>query len=73
MTGPQRDNLMFSGILLCCVFCLAWVIPTYTPAYPGYGVPGSLVPNVAVSTILALSQSSHFLSSQTGPEETTAG
>lgn len=55
MTGPQRDSLLFSGIVLCCVFCLAWVIPTYTPAYPGYGVPGSLVPNVAVSTILALS------------------
>ena len=55
MTGPQRDNILFSGIILFCVLCLAWVIPTYTPAYPGYGVPGSLVPNVAVSLILFLS------------------
>ena len=55
MTGPQRDNLLFGGIILFCVLCLAWVIPTYTPAYPGYGVPGSLVPNVAVSIILFLS------------------
>jgi hypothetical protein len=55
MTGPQRDNLLFSGIVLFCLLCLVWVIPTYTPAYPGYGVPGSLVPNVAVSIILFLS------------------
>lgn len=55
MTGLQRDNILFSGIILSCVFFLVWVIPTYTPAYPGYGVPGSLVPNVAVSTILILS------------------
>ncbi len=55
MTGSQRDTLLFSGIVLCCVFFLVWVIPTYTPAYPGYGVPGSLVPNVAVSIILVLS------------------
>ena len=55
MTGPQRDNLLFSSIVLSCVVCLVWVIPNYTPAYPGYGVPGSLVPNVAVSTILILS------------------
>lgn len=55
MTGPQRDNLLFSSIVLSCVVCLVWVIPNYTPAYPGYGVPGSLVPNVAVSTILFLS------------------
>ena len=55
MTGPQRDNLLFSSIVLSCVVSLVWVIPNYTPAYPGYGVPGSLVPNVAVSTILFLS------------------
>lgn len=55
MTGLQRDNILFSGIVLSCVFFLVWVIPNYTPAYPGYGVPGSLVPNVAVSTILVLS------------------
>ena len=55
MTGPQRDTLLFSAIVLSSMCCLVWVIPRYTPAYPGYGVPGSLVPNVAVSTILLLS------------------
>lgn len=55
MTGPQRDTVLFSGIVLTCVLFLVWVIPTYTPEYPGYGVPGSLVPNVTVSTILFLS------------------
>jgi hypothetical protein len=55
MTGLQRDNILFSGIVLSCVLFLLWIIPAYTPAYPGYGVPGSLVPNVAVSTILLLS------------------
>ncbi len=55
MTGLQRDNLLFSGIVLVCVLFLVWVIPSYTPEYPGYGVAGSLVPNVTVSTILFLS------------------
>ncbi|MBT8360705.1 MAG: hypothetical protein HKP41_03380 [Desulfobacterales bacterium] len=55
MTATQRDNLLFSGIVLTCVLFLVWVIPAYTPEYPGYGVPGSLVPNVAVSIILFLS------------------
>ncbi len=55
MTELQRDNLLFSGIVISCVIFLIWVIPNYTPAYPGYGVPGSLVPNLTVSTILILS------------------
>lgn len=55
MTGLQRDNILFGGIVLCCLLFLVWVIPTYTPEYPGYGVPGSMVPNVAVSAILFLS------------------
>ena len=54
MTGQQRDNLLFVGIISTCLLLLIWVVPTYTPEYPGYGVPGSLVPNVAISTILIL-------------------
>ncbi len=31
---------------------LAWAIPTYTPAYPGYGAPPDLVADVAVGVML---------------------
>jgi len=31
---------------------LTWAIPTYTPAYPGYGASPALVPNVAVGIML---------------------
>ena len=55
MTETQRDNLGYTVIVLTSVVFLTWVIPTYTPPYPGYGVPASLVPNVAVGIILFLS------------------
>ena len=38
-----------------CILMLAWAIPTYTPAYPGYGASPALVPNVSVSVILVMS------------------
>jgi hypothetical protein len=41
-------------IVLTSVVFLTWIIPTYTPPYPGYGVPASLVPHVAVGIILFL-------------------
>jgi hypothetical protein len=31
---------------------LVWAIPTYTPAYPGYGASPALVPNVSVGVML---------------------
>jgi len=31
---------------------LSWAIPTYTPAYPGYGASASLVPIVSVCVML---------------------
>lgn len=34
---------------------LAWGIPNYTPAYPGYGASPALVPNVSISVILLMS------------------
>ena len=34
---------------------LTWAIPTYTPAYPGYGASPALVPNVSISVILLMS------------------
>ncbi len=55
MTKRKRDNLVYGGLAAGSVVFLLWVIPTYTPPYPGYGVPASLVPNVAVGVILGLS------------------
>ena len=55
MTAGSRDTITNVCIILGSLICLVWIIPAYTPAYPGYGVPGSLVPNVSVSIILILS------------------
>ena len=45
-------NLCISGF---CLLMYAWAIPTYTPAYPGYGASPALVANVAVGVMLAMS------------------
>lgn len=55
MTIRLRDNLVYGGIVLFSVVFLIWVIPAYTPAYPGYGIRASLVPNVVVGIILVIS------------------
>lgn len=55
MTVKNRDNLVSIGIALASIFILAWVIPTFTPPYPGYGVSSALLPNVVFGIILALS------------------
>lgn len=55
MTARIRENLVYGTIALASLVFLIWVIPTYTPAYPGYGVPASMVPNVTVGGILLLS------------------
>ncbi|MBU4344936.1 MAG: tripartite tricarboxylate transporter TctB family protein [Proteobacteria bacterium] len=59
---------------------LIWVIPTFTPPYPGYGVSSALLPNVAFGTILALSLLSlgynifsHFKAKSTNPEAGQSG
>lgn len=55
MTTKTRDNLVYGTIVLASLAFLLWVIPTYTPEYPGYGVPASMVPNVTVGGILVFS------------------
>lgn len=55
MTIRQRDNLIYGGIVLGSVVFLWWIIPAYSPPYPGYGVSASLLPNVTVGIILVLS------------------
>jgi hypothetical protein len=37
-----------------CILMLSWAIPVYTPAYPGYGAPPAMVPNVAVCVMLIM-------------------
>lgn len=75
MTGKQRDNLVSAGIAIGSLFFLFWVIPTFTPPYPGYGVSSALLPNVAFGIILALSLLSlghslliHLRTKSTNPE-----
>ena len=54
MTRIQRDTAVYIGIVLTCVAMLAWIIPLYSPPYPGYGASPALVPNVAVGVMLVM-------------------
>lgn len=55
MTKSKRENITSGVIALGSVVFLLWIIPVYSPPYPGYGVSASLLPNVTVGIILALS------------------
>lgn len=52
MTRIKRDSIAYSLITVFCILMLSWAIPTYTPAYPGYGASPALVANVAISVML---------------------
>jgi len=52
VTRIKRDSIAYLLIIGFCLLLLAWAIPTYTPAYPGYGASAALVPNVSVSVML---------------------
>lgn len=54
MTRVKRDAIGYLLIIGFCVLLLAWAIPNYTPAYPGYGASPALVPNVAVCVMLVM-------------------
>ena len=54
MSRILRDSIGYLVVIGFCVLMLAWGIPTYTPAYPGYGASAALVPNVAVSVMLVM-------------------
>lgn len=55
MTERQRDMLAYGVVALAGGTLLLWIIPAYTPEYPGYGVPASLLPDIAAGFMLALS------------------
>ena len=51
-----RVNILaYLFLLLFCTFCFAYVIPNWTPPYPGFGVPASYVPSVLCGVIAVLS------------------
>lgn len=76
----RRENIIYGSIALGSLVFLIWIIPEYTPPYPGYGVSAALLPNVTVGFILALSALgltrnilSYFFSKQASPENREAG
>lgn len=54
MTNAQRENYGYGGMAVASLILLLWLIPSYSPEYPGYGVPATLVPNLAAGFILLL-------------------
>ena len=52
MTRIKRDSIAYLVIVGFSILMLAWGIPTYTPAYPGYGASPALVSNVSVGIML---------------------
>ncbi len=54
MTRIHRDSIGYLVVIAFCILMLTWAIPTYTPAYPGYGASAALVPNVAVCVVLVM-------------------
>jgi hypothetical protein len=55
VTRIQRDNVIYLCLALGSVIFLVWIIPAYSPPYPGYGASASLAPNVSVGIALAVS------------------
>lgn len=54
MTRIKRDTFGYLLLIGFCILLLSWAIPTYTPAYPGYGAPPALVPIVSVCVMLVM-------------------
>ena len=54
MTQPQRDMTAYGFVALAGAAFLLWIIPAWTPEYPGYGAPASLLPDLAAGFMLVL-------------------
>lgn len=46
MSVYQRDIIGYAIILILASSLYFWGIPTYSPEFPGYGVPASFMPNL---------------------------
>ena len=54
MTELQRDALSYAVVALLACALVTWIIPTWSPEYPGYGVPATVMPNMAAGIMLFL-------------------
>ena len=54
MTNVQSENCGYGGMIAASLLLLLWLIPSYSPEYPGYGMAATLVPNLAAGFILLL-------------------
>lgn len=54
MTHTQRDMTAYGVVALASAAFLLWLIPAWTPEYPGYGAPASLLPDIAAGCMLVL-------------------
>ena len=45
----------YSFLIAFCIFAFTYIIPVWTPEYPGFGVPASYMPNVLCGVICGLS------------------
>lgn len=55
MTERKRNIYISGGIFFTSLIFLIWIIPIFTPPYPGYGISSALLPNIVFSIILGLS------------------
>jgi len=55
MTEIKRDVISYGFVAMLSGAFLLWVIPAFSPEYPGYGAPPTLMPNVAACLMLGLS------------------
>jgi len=54
MTQTLRNGISYSIVALFSGSLLLWIIPGWSPEYPGYGVPATLLPNIAAGFMLVL-------------------
>lgn len=54
MSTTRRDACGYAGMAVLSILLLVWIIPTWSPPWPGYGMPPSLVPNLAAGFLLLL-------------------
>jgi len=55
MQQNMKDLIAYSSSLILSLVLILWIIPNNMPEYPGYGVPASLVPEMASYFMLVLS------------------